>query len=119
MRRPAGWRHLLPKCLLFRLLTRIVVSDLRGHGEQVSHLSQWVYEALRDNMNSLDGAAILEWLNSPVHAHGFQTLTTAAVIGFYLGNSHLHFCPAGHPPLLLRRQNDQAWNPVPLTSGPR
>lgn len=69
-------------------LTRIAVADVRGHGERVSHLSQWLYEALEAKMNSLDGAGVLSDLNGLAHSHGFDALTTAAVVGYYTGNSN-------------------------------
>ncbi|MEO8029168.1 MAG: serine/threonine-protein phosphatase, partial [Bryobacteraceae bacterium] len=56
-------------------LTRIAIADLRGHGEQVSHLSEWLYQSLEQRMNTLDGAGVLSDLNGLVHAHGFEAIT--------------------------------------------
>ena len=47
-------------------LTRIAVADVRGHGAAVSHLSEWLYEALERRMNDPDGAAVLTDLNGIV-----------------------------------------------------
>ena len=84
------------------LLTRVMLADLRGHGEQVSQLSAWTYEALRESMNTLDGASVLRSLNRTLFERGFQAITTATVISFYAANSKLYFSYAGHPPALLR-----------------
>ena len=94
------------------LLTRIVLADLRGHGEQVRVLSSWIFDALRESMSSLDGSAILTKLNQVLYKKGLQAITTAAIVSFYLGDSHLYVANAGHPPVLLRKLNEQAWLPV-------
>ena len=99
------------------MLTRVAVADMRGHGEQVSHLSQWLYNSLEERMNSLDGAGVLSDLNGIVHAHGFEALTTAAVVSYYLGDSNLYFSYAGHPPILLRRGGGE-WTALPLEGSP-
>jgi sigma-B regulation protein RsbU (phosphoserine phosphatase) len=97
-------------------LTRVAIADLRGHGEQVSALSQWLYGALEKRMNTLDGAGVLAELNTQVRTHGFQAMTTAAVIGYYTADSKLYFSSAGHHPFLLRRSSG-TWRSVPVCSG--
>lgn len=49
------------------VLTRFALADVRGHGEQVAHISSWVYQALRQMLNSVDGAGILTDVNAVVH----------------------------------------------------
>jgi len=95
------------------LLTRMVVADVRGHGEQVSELSSWIYQCLQDKMNSLDGAGVLSDLNRMVHARGFDAITTAAVVSHYIGDSTLYYSYAGHPPVLARRSGGR-WLPLVL-----
>jgi len=101
------------------VLTRIALADMRGHGEQVSHLSQWLYDSLEQRMNSLDGASVLTDLNGLVYAHGFEALTTAAVVGYYIGDSSLYYSYAGHPPILVRQGHSQ-WmaRPIDGNGGP-
>jgi serine phosphatase RsbU (regulator of sigma subunit) len=95
------------------LLTRMVVADVRGHGEQVSEISSWIYQCLQDKMNSLDGAGVLSDLNRMVHARGFAAITTAAVVSHYIGDSTLYYSYAGHPPVLARRSGGR-WLPLVL-----
>ena len=97
-------------------LTRVVVADVAGHGRQVSELSGWVYEGLQERMNGLDGNQVLVGLNSLISSRGFAALTTAIVIGFYLGDSNLYFSYAGHAPVLLKRHNQKHWIPLLLDS---
>ncbi len=99
-------------------LTRIAVADVLGHGEAVSHVSRWMYDAMAARMNSLDGNGILEDLNRLANGHGLEAMTTAAIIGFYIGDSNLYFSYAGHHPFLIRRREESAWRAVPLKPGP-
>ena len=89
-------------------LTRVAIADVRGHGEEVSPLSQWLFEGLEKRMNSLDGAGVLEELNTQVRERGFKAMTTAAVLGYYTSARRLYFSSAGHHPFLLRR-SDGVW----------
>jgi sigma-B regulation protein RsbU (phosphoserine phosphatase) len=95
-------------------LTRIAVADVNGHGGRVSELSGWVYNILQEYMNTLDGNQVLVDLNSLISSRGFEALTTAVVVGFYLGDSKLYFSYAGHPPVLLKRGNAKRWIPLLL-----
>ncbi len=54
------------------LLTRIAIADVVGHGQPVNHISQWLYEGLVVQMNSLDGHRILTLMNSMAHQHGLE-----------------------------------------------
>ena len=97
-------------------LTRIALADVVGHGEAVSHVSQWIYDALVERMNSLDGNEILHELNGLANGHELEAMTTAAIIGFYIGDSNLYFSYAGHPPLLVRQRDEKGWRAVPLAA---
>jgi sigma-B regulation protein RsbU (phosphoserine phosphatase) len=100
-------------------LTRIAVADVRGHGEAASPVSEWLYAALQERMNSLDGAGVLEELNGLAKKHGFEAMTTAVVVSYYVGDSHLYYSYAGHPPMFLR-QGGGTWSEalVPDANGP-
>jgi sigma-B regulation protein RsbU (phosphoserine phosphatase) len=94
-------------------LTRVVIADVRGHGEQVSEISSWLYQCLEDKMNSLDGAGILTDLNTMAYRRGFEAMTTAAVASYYVGDSRLYFSYAGHPPVMARKTGGH-WHPLEL-----
>jgi serine phosphatase RsbU (regulator of sigma subunit) len=95
------------------LLTYMVVADVRGHGEQVSEISSWIYQGLQDRMNSLDAAGLLSGLNRMVHSRGSVAITTAAVVRHNIANSTLYYSYAGHPPVLARRSEGR-WLPLVL-----
>jgi len=97
-------------------LTRIVLADVRGHGEQVSHISSWIYDSLRRKMDTSEGSSILFDLNAAIHGHGFEALTTASVVGYSMAESRLYYSYAGHSPIYLWRRTNRRWSPLRLTS---
>lgn len=96
------------------VLTRIVVADVMGHGEAINNVSQWLYEALVRQIETLDSSAVLSDLNRTARERGLKAMTTAAVITFYLDDSSLSFSYAGHPPLLVRRRSEAKWHAANL-----
>ena len=95
------------------LRTRMLVADVRGHGEQVSGISSWIYESLQDRMNSIDCAGVLWDLNQMVHRRGSAAITTAAVVSHDIDSTALYYSYAGHPPILMRRPG-RRWSPLIL-----
>ncbi len=93
------------------VLTYMVVADVRGHGEQVSEISSWIYQGLQDRIDSFDGAGLLSDLNRMAHSRGSAAITTAAVVCHCMSDSTLYFWYAGHPPVLARRSGGR-WLPL-------
>jgi sigma-B regulation protein RsbU (phosphoserine phosphatase) len=98
-------------------LTRIALADVQGHGEEVSQVSKWLYELVRDSMDSLDATQVLSTLNQRALDHGFEAMSTVAVLSYYVGDNHLYVSYAGHPPALLRRKAGDVWAPMKLDEG--
>jgi sigma-B regulation protein RsbU (phosphoserine phosphatase) len=97
-------------------LTRIAIADVRGHGEAVSHLSEWLYQSLEARMNDSDGASVLTDLNAIVRDRGFEAITTAVVATFHRDKGLLYYSYAGHPPLMLGRTGHD-WKPLEAEGG--
>jgi len=95
------------------LRTRMLVADVRGHGERVSEISSWIYQSLQDKMNSVDCAEVLSDLNQMVHTRGSAAITTAAVVSHDISDCKLYYAYAGHPPVLVRRSRAQ-WSALVL-----
>lgn len=95
-------------------LSRIVLGDVVGHGDEVSHISGWVYDALKAHMNKLAGNEILNSLNNTIYDRGLEAMTTAAVIAYYLGDRNFYFSYAGHCPALVRRRGEKHWWPAEI-----
>jgi len=95
------------------VITRMVLADVKGHGEQVSEIGSWIYEALLNNMNNLHGAGILKDLNHIVYSRGPSAITTAVIVTHNAHTSQLYYSYAGHPPILAR-QSRRKWMPLLL-----
>ena len=95
------------------LRTRMVVADVQGHGEQVSEISNWLYQNLQAKIDSTDCAAALSDLNKLVHRRGSTAITTAAVLSHDISESALYYSYAGHPPVLAR-ESERRWLPLDL-----
>jgi sigma-B regulation protein RsbU (phosphoserine phosphatase) len=94
-------------------LTRLVIADLQGHGDQVSAMSSRIYESLIKHLDDLDNCVVLGELNQSAIRLGLDAMTTAAVVSYYLGNGILTYTFAGHPPVLMRSTNS-GWSRVPF-----
>lgn len=95
------------------LLTRVAIADVVGHGQAVSNVSQWVYDTLQKQISSLDNKAVLSNLNELAHNEGFQAMTTAAVISYFLKSGLLSYAYAGHPPFFWR-DREKKWKPLDI-----
>ncbi len=90
-------------------ITRIALADVRGHGNYVNEMSQWMYQALAARMNAVDSNGILADLNSVASESGYKAFTTAVALSFRADNSKLYFSDAGHPPVWVRRRKEGTW----------
>lgn len=89
------------------LLTRIAIADVVGHGEAVSNVSQWVYNTIKKQLSNLDNRMVLSNINQLALKEGFQAMTTAAVISYFISTGFLSYAYAGHPPFLWRSQEKE------------
>jgi sigma-B regulation protein RsbU (phosphoserine phosphatase) len=91
-------------------MTRVALADVRGHGHHVAHLSQWLFDLLEESIDHLDGSSVLAGLNQRACDHGFDALTTAAIVTYHSSDASLHYSCAGHPPIFVRKAGG-AWSP--------
>jgi len=91
-------------------ITRLLVADVSGHGEQVNAVGATLRTMMRRYVNYLDQRRMVRSLNRE-----FTTLTaagcfaTAIVCTFFGPTRHLTLCNAGHPPPLLYRAKERQW----------
>lgn len=95
-------------------LTRLVLADVCGHGEQVAAVSQWMYDQIKYHMSDTDQPSIMRGLNERAADLGFRALTTAVVVSYYTATGRLYYSNAGHPPMLARRNG--VWSQVRLAA---
>lgn len=101
------------------MLTRIALADVCGHGQPVSDISHWIYEAMSNRMNAAEGSAVLAELNRLTADSGYRAMTTAAVVTFDRTDWHLDYSYAGHPPIYLRRHSASQWEAILLDDDQR
>jgi sigma-B regulation protein RsbU (phosphoserine phosphatase) len=109
------------------LLSRLWISDVAGHGQTVSRVSELVHEQLWRNMNHHDQRRVLSALNARLEREGISAMTTVATATYYAVGKQLSISYAGHPPAWYFHIDTGQWErltvPVPrqpnvLTNGP-
>jgi len=97
-------------------VTRVALADVRGHGEAVSDISQWLYSALQDRVNQHQSNRLFTDLNILAKERGYEAMTSAAIATFIQGEGSFHFSYAGHPPMYLYSHAEKQWEAVNLGS---
>jgi hypothetical protein len=57
-------------------LTRMILADVIGHGQDVSQVSQIIYQAIKSHMNDGEGDKLLTELNQTALKMGLEAMTT-------------------------------------------
>jgi sigma-B regulation protein RsbU (phosphoserine phosphatase) len=91
------------------ILSRVYLADVVGHGEQVVHMSNWLYDTLRHRINSHKTDAIFSEVNHHVLQRGLKAFSTAACITYNAKDGELTYCYAGHPPILRYSAAEKRW----------
>jgi sigma-B regulation protein RsbU (phosphoserine phosphatase) len=97
--------------------TRLAIADVVGHGEQVSDVSGWLYNAMAARLNESEGDSVLADVNAVACTHGLDALTTAAVVAFYREWDQIYVSYAGHPPVYT--WNAGGWTAARFDHAPR
>ncbi len=100
-----------------KMLTRMILADVNGHGEDVSNISTCIYDALKMNMNTTDGDKLLTELNRTALRIGLEAMTTVVMASFYKLDGNLYYVNAGHPPALIKPYNENMWQELKLAKG--
>jgi phosphoserine phosphatase RsbU/P len=98
------------------VLTRILLADLQGHGIEVTQLSRWIYDILRENIDNPDGRSVFASLNPLLHETGVKAITTAVIATFSAADSALRFSNAGHWPPLFKGFDLETYEPLSLVT---
>lgn len=99
------------------MLTRMILADVVGHGEEASKISTYIYEAIKLHMNDTAGDEFLSELNRTALKIGLDALTTVVMAAFYKVNGTLHFANAGHPAPLIKQKDEPNWLELKLSKG--
>lgn len=93
------------------LITRVVLADVSGHGEEVAHVSKDLRDLMRKHINTADQSRFAVQLNRAFARRKLEGRFATAILATYFApTDHLILCNAGHPPPLLYRASDDAWS---------
>jgi serine phosphatase RsbU (regulator of sigma subunit) len=99
------------------MLTRMILADVVGHGENVSKISKCIYKAIKSHMNNNEGEKLLSELNQTALKIGLDAMTTVVMAAFYRVDGNLYFANAGHPPALIKPKYESNWLELKPTKG--
>jgi sigma-B regulation protein RsbU (phosphoserine phosphatase) len=93
------------------LLSRIVLADVAGHGQEVGGAAVTLRDLLRQHVNAFDQSELMRGINDSFGSGSDESVqyATAAVLGYYCETRQLIFGNAGHPPVLWYRAAQQTW----------
>ncbi len=93
------------------LVSRIVLADVAGHGQEVGAAAILLRDLLRQHVNAFDQSELMRGINEAFGSPSdeFVQYATAAVLGYYSKTRELVFTSAGHPHPLWYRANQKSW----------
>ena len=100
--------HYVTSCF-HGVISRVCLADVAGHGEQVSQISAWLHELLRNKFHHHNPAHTFESLNRRMAKRGFDTMATAFCLSYDSAGGGLAICNAGHPAGLMWASDTGQW----------
>ena len=91
----------------------MLLADVAGHGQAVSHLSSQLRKAMHKSINTVDQSKLAKTLNKSFDefSNGSK-FATALFMTYFAPSGHLVLVNAGHPPPLICRSGQTSWVPV-------
>jgi hypothetical protein len=111
--------HYVSSCATGRV-TRLLVADVSGHGEQVCSVAGTLRTLMRKYVNYIDQAEFVRSMNRQfVSLSAADCFATAIVTTFFAPTNSLSLCNAGHPPPLLYRAKGRRWSFIEMAEHER
>lgn len=116
--REGGDVYYLSSCSSGRI-TRLVLADVRGHGEGVVSLSNNLRRLVQRYIDHIDHGTLVRSINRAFVSVGdASTFATGLIATFFVPTSTLALTNAGHPPPLLFRAESRQWGPLVDATSP-
>lgn len=95
-----------------RVLSRVVLADVAGHGEAVGGTAIKLRTLLKKHINTFDQSALMREINEAFRSENedLAQYATATVLSYYCKTAELIFASAGHPPTLWYHGNEKTWD---------
>ena len=92
-------------------ISRIILADVSGHGDDVGNLAERLRESMREHADHWDQSAMIRQLNdSFLKISTDGKFATAVLLGHYVETGEMLFTNAGHPPPLWFRSRPREWS---------
>lgn len=102
--------HYVSSCATGRI-TRLLLADVSGHGDEVAELAAQLRALMRLYVNYLDQTRFVGELNEKLAAWSADgRFATAITTTFFAPTNYLTVCNAGHPPPLIYRVRSRQWS---------
>jgi serine phosphatase RsbU (regulator of sigma subunit) len=106
--------YYLSSCASGRI-TRILLADVSGHGEKVSHVATELRDLMRRNVNYIKQTRFVRAMNRQFARFSDQGGFATAVVSTYFAPTMMFtLSNAGHPTPLLLRKDATAWSELKL-----
>lgn len=94
-----------------RLLSRVLLADVAGHGEAVEEISAGLQTLVKKYINTHDQSALMREINEAFckQNEDWEQFATAVVLSHDCRTGELIFASAGHPPTLWYRASQKDW----------
>ena len=100
------------------ILTRLIVADVSGHGEEVAEFSRTLRDMMRKHINTKSQTKLVRTLNRRFAAFADLRRFATAVVATYLATQRtLTICNAGHPRPFLYRRSTATWSVLDRPEG--
>jgi len=93
----------------YDLISRVVLADVSGHGNEVSAVTQTLRNLMHKNINAWDQSDFMRGLNDAFRESSNNKYATAIVLSFHRVMGRLAFSNAGHLPPLWYHAAQKAW----------
>lgn len=102
--------HYVSTCATGRI-TRLLLADVSGHGDEVDELAKLLRDLMRQFVNYLDQSRFVRMMNVKfTELSASNIFATALVTTFFSPTRTLTLCNAGHPAPLLYRAATNTWS---------
>ena len=102
--------HYVSSCATGRV-TRLLVADVSGHGEDVCNVAGTLRSLMRRYVNYIDQTEFVSAMNRKfVTLSAANCFATAVVTTFFAPTNSLSLCNAGHPPPLMYHARTGVWD---------